>query len=70
MDEHQQNKTMIDVKVENSKDLNSSQITVLRHNVQSLKIHFGELTFILQRTIKMLIYYLFTERGGNWINTY
>jgi hypothetical protein len=38
---HQQNKTMIDVKVDNRKDLNSSQILILHHNVQGIKIRIN-----------------------------
>jgi hypothetical protein len=40
MDELQRNKTTIDIKVHNGKDLNSSQKSILHHNVQNLK-HSG-----------------------------
>jgi hypothetical protein len=40
MDGHQENKTMIDIKEDNRKDLKSSQILILHHNVQSLKINY------------------------------
>jgi hypothetical protein len=48
MDGYQQNKTTIEIGVDNRKDLNSSQILIPHHNVQRLKNKLLELTVLLQ----------------------
>jgi hypothetical protein len=53
MDRHQQNKTRIGIKVDNKQDLNSSQISIIHHNMQSLKNKPLELTFLLQLDLTM-----------------
>jgi hypothetical protein len=52
MDGQQQNKTTIDMKTGNRKDLNSSQIFILHQNVQILNNKLLQLTVLLQLDLK------------------
>jgi hypothetical protein len=63
--DRRQNKTRIDMNLD-KKDLNSSQISNLHYNVQSLKNKFLELTVLLQLDLKNVGILCFTEHWLKW----